>query len=189
MVPSVLESVLPQSVGWKETQHNRMPLIQHLRDGFHSEKGPAWHRSEERIARRISPVSPETDFEDWERELAWTEILMLSGSSSECFTHLARAWGKDDGFHHVLAQVLPVAPSEAAAAAAAAAPGQHHRVATGVAWGDQEDDQIAANVILSADFSFENLQDEHLTSGDEDNRQTIACQPCYGYNTNNFAGL
>jgi len=85
-----------------------MPLIEHLRQGFEdSTQPPAWHRNEERRARGLHPVhNPATQLESWEREIVWTEILLLSGSPEASFRHLARGWGRDKGFHTVLAQFI-----------------------------------------------------------------------------------
>ena len=84
-----------------------MPLIAHLKAGFDAGKPPAWHRNEERRARGQWPVtSPATQLEAWERELVWTEILILTGNSQTSFRHLARAWGRDKGFQTVLAQFI-----------------------------------------------------------------------------------
>ena len=94
-----------------------MRLIQHLKDGFTAGKPPAWHRNEERLARGLPPLllhhthtnhhqqpcTTTSDLEEWERELAWMEILVLGGScSDEAWGHWARAWGRDFGFHHQL---------------------------------------------------------------------------------------
>jgi hypothetical protein len=84
-----------------------MPLIQHLKDGFDASKPPAWHRNEERAARGLYPVhNPATQLECWERELVWMEILLLTGNTNSSFRHLARGWGRDKGFHMVLAQFI-----------------------------------------------------------------------------------
>lgn len=84
-----------------------MPLVEHLKAGFDEGKPPAWHRNEERRARGFWPVSsPSAQLEGWERELVWTEILILTGNSDTSFRHLARAWGRDKGFQTVLAQFI-----------------------------------------------------------------------------------
>jgi hypothetical protein len=84
-----------------------MPLIAHLEHGFHASKPAAWHRNEERQARGLWPVhNPATQLEGWERELAWMEILILTGNPEASFRHLARGWGRDNGFHMVLAQFI-----------------------------------------------------------------------------------
>ena len=77
-----------------------MPLIAHLKQGFEDpNQPPAWHRNEERRARGLFPVhNPATQLESWERELVWTEILLLTGNPDSSFRHLARAWGRDKGF-------------------------------------------------------------------------------------------
>ncbi len=84
-----------------------MPLIAHLKAGFDGLKPPAWHRNEERRARGMHPIdNPATQLEGWERELVWMEILVLTGAPGASFRHLARAWGRDKGFHMVLAQFI-----------------------------------------------------------------------------------
>lgn len=84
-----------------------MPLIRHLKDGFDKNKPSSWHRNEERCARGLLPVTnPATQLEGWERELVWMEILVLTGVPGGSFRHLARAWGRDKGFHMVLAQFI-----------------------------------------------------------------------------------
>jgi hypothetical protein len=68
---------------------------------------PAWHRNEERRARGLWPVhNPATQLEGWERELVWMEILLMTGIPEASFRHLARGWGRDKGFHMVLAQFI-----------------------------------------------------------------------------------
>jgi len=81
-------------------------LAQHLQDGNDEGRPPSWHRLQERRARSLPPVPPTVDLEDWERELAWMELLVLSGSSDEIFVHFARAWGQEDGFHLFLSQFV-----------------------------------------------------------------------------------
>jgi hypothetical protein len=82
-------------------------LIAHLEHGFHASKPPAWHRNEERQARGLWLVhNPATQLEGWERELVWMEILLLTGNPEASFRHLARGWGRDKGFHMVLAQFI-----------------------------------------------------------------------------------
>jgi len=104
---SVYDGILPASIAWQSSHGTVMPLIQHLKDGFDSNKPPAWHRNEERRARGLFPISnPATQLEGWERELVWMEILILSGVEGASFRHLARGWGRDKGFHMVLAQFI-----------------------------------------------------------------------------------
>jgi hypothetical protein len=50
--------------------------------------------------------NPATQLEGWERELVWMEILLLTGNPESSFRHLARGWGRDKGFHMVLAQYI-----------------------------------------------------------------------------------
>jgi hypothetical protein len=84
-----------------------MPLITHLKHGFDILKPPAWHRNEERRSRGLFPIdNAATQLEGWERELVWMEILVLTGAPNASFRHLARAWGRDKGFHMVLAQFI-----------------------------------------------------------------------------------
>jgi hypothetical protein len=81
-----------------------MPLVAHLRDG--AMKHPVgWHRNAERRARGMWPVtSLSTQLEPWERQLALVEILLLSGGTPNAnFKDLAHAWGREKGFHNVLA--------------------------------------------------------------------------------------
>ena len=69
-VESVYDRILPQSVAWHCGMNTLMPLIQHLREGFESNKPPAWHRNDERMARGLIPVhNAATQLETWEREL------------------------------------------------------------------------------------------------------------------------
>jgi hypothetical protein len=91
---------------WKPESGTPMPLVDHLACGFH-DKPPAWHRNEERASRGFAPVHHvATPLEPWERELVWTEILLLTGNPESSFRHLARGWGRDKGFHTVLAQSI-----------------------------------------------------------------------------------
>lgn len=81
-----------------------MPLISYLRHGALT--GPVgWHRNAERRARGMFPVtSLSTQLEPWERQLALVEILLLSGGTPNAnFKDLAHAWGREKGFHQVLA--------------------------------------------------------------------------------------
>ena len=105
---SVYDKVLPASINFiPENPNQLMPLIAHLKAGFDGLKPPAWHRNEERRARGMFPVdNPAMQLEGWERELVWMEILVLTGAPKASFRHLARAWGRDKGFHMVLAQFI-----------------------------------------------------------------------------------
>eukprot|EP00977_Amphora_coffeiformis_P006386 scaffold1361_cov165-Amphora_coffeaeformis.AAC.8 len=104
---SVYDRIIPHSIAWCPRVGTPMPLIAHLKAGFDAGKPLAWHRNEERRARGMWPVtSPATQLEGWERELVWTEILILTGNSQTSFRHLARAWGRDKGFQTVLAQFI-----------------------------------------------------------------------------------
>jgi hypothetical protein len=105
---SVYDGVLPASHAWNPvTSAGEMPLIEHFKQGFLLQKPPAWHRNEERRARGLWPVdNPAAQFEGWERELVWMEILLLTGTPGSSFCHLARGWGRDKGFHMVLSQFI-----------------------------------------------------------------------------------
>jgi hypothetical protein len=105
---SIYDRILPTSLSWNSrTSIEKTPLIAHLEHGFHASKPPAWHRNEERQARGLWPVhNPATQLEGWERELVWMEILILTGNPEASFRHLARGWGRDKGFHMVLAQFI-----------------------------------------------------------------------------------
>jgi hypothetical protein len=103
---SVYDSILPESIGWADDT-DAMPLVKHLKDGFERQKPRGWHRNEERRSRGLPPVpNPAVQLEGWERELVWMEICLLSGCPQSSFRHLARSWGRDKGFHMVLAQFI-----------------------------------------------------------------------------------
>lgn len=103
---TVYDRIIPSSIGWFGNSAD-MPLIAHLRRGFDDNLPSAWHRNDERRARGLWPVhNPATQLESWERELVWTEILLLTGNPEASFRHLARGWGRDKGFHMVLAQFI-----------------------------------------------------------------------------------
>jgi hypothetical protein len=84
-----------------------MPLIAHLRQGALNEQ-VGWHRNAERRARGMFPVaSLSTQLEPWERQLTLVEILLLSGGTPNAnFKDLAHAWGREKGFHQVLASSI-----------------------------------------------------------------------------------
>ena len=105
---SVYDSILPASLSWNPlTSIGTMPLIAHLKHGFYASKPISWHRNEERQARGLWPVhNPATQLEGWERELALKEILLLTGNPEASFHHLARGWGRGNGFHTALAQFI-----------------------------------------------------------------------------------
>lgn len=103
---SVYDKILPESIGWSNPDEP-MPLIRHLKEGFDNLKPRGWHRNEERRARGLMPVGKAAvQLEGWERELVWMEICLLSGNCDSSFRALARAWGRDKGFHMVLAQFI-----------------------------------------------------------------------------------
>ncbi|CAJ1927521.1 unnamed protein product [Cylindrotheca closterium] len=104
---SVYDSVLPFSISYIPSTETVNPLVAHLKAGFDGLKPPAWHRNEERRARGLLPIdNTAAQLEGWERELVWMEILVLTGAPRASFRHLARAWGRDKGFHMVLAQFI-----------------------------------------------------------------------------------
>ena len=81
-----------------------MPLVNFLRDGaLYKEIG--WHRQVERRARGIPQcASLSMQLEPWEKQLALVEILLLSGGTPHAnFFDLAHAWGREKGFHQVVA--------------------------------------------------------------------------------------
>lgn len=82
-----------------------MPLVGHLKEGTVAGKPAGWHRNAERRARGLFPVKGlSAQLEPWERQLALMEILLLSGGTPYAnFRELAHAWGREKGFHHVLA--------------------------------------------------------------------------------------
>jgi hypothetical protein len=95
---SVYESVLPASIGYHcSGPPEHMPLIKHFVEGSY-DNGPAWHRNEERRARNLGPATS-MDLEDWERELAQMEIMLLIGNPAADFELLERAWGQEPGFY------------------------------------------------------------------------------------------
>eukprot|EP00545_Synedropsis_sp_CCMP1620_P012028 CAMPEP_0119017766 /NCGR_PEP_ID=MMETSP1176-20130426/17606_1 /TAXON_ID=265551 /ORGANISM="Synedropsis recta cf, Strain CCMP1620" /LENGTH=344 /DNA_ID=CAMNT_0006971589 /DNA_START=20 /DNA_END=1051 /DNA_ORIENTATION=- len=123
---SVYDTVLPISISYRPTTNkvkavkdddkvdpldpppapegtSVMPLVSFLRDG--SAKEPGWHRNGERRARGMFPVSSlSSQLEPWERQLALVEILLLSGGTPYAnFKDLSHAWGREKGFHHLLA--------------------------------------------------------------------------------------
>jgi hypothetical protein len=129
--PAATETPAVAAVTNDLEESSEMPLIRHLRAGFEARKQPGWHRNEERAARGWPLVSNRaTQLEGWERELVWAEILLLTGTPGASFRHLARAWGRDKGFHTVLAQFIcqrrgnveRKRPRSRAATATAAAP-------------------------------------------------------------------
>ena len=97
---SVLDEIIPNSVTWTSRTGTPMPLLNHFKTGFESEKEAGWHRNEERQVRGLDPV-PELseDFEEWEEDLILQETLILSGTTQVAFKFLAFAWGRQEGFH------------------------------------------------------------------------------------------
>jgi len=105
---SVYDYIIPASLAFQPSPQNEiMPLVAHLKMGFDQNRPRGWHRNDERRARGLWPVSKAAmQLQGWERELVWMEICILSGNSHASFRHLARAWGRDKGFHMVLAQFI-----------------------------------------------------------------------------------
>lgn len=104
---TVFKTIIPSSISWRSSIGDTMPLVRHLREGFESDKPAGWHRNDERQARGFLPVKNlATQLEGWERELVWMEILLLTGNWETTFRHLAHGWGRDKGFHMVLAQFI-----------------------------------------------------------------------------------
>lgn len=104
---SVSKMILPSSITWRAATGGTMPLVQHLREGYQSSKPAGWHRNEERQSQGFPPVKNlATQLEGWERELVWMEILLLTGNCETTFRHLAHGWGRDKGFHMVLAHFI-----------------------------------------------------------------------------------
>ena len=112
-IVSVCESILPSSVGFvKTSESDVMPLAQHLKNGYLTGRPEAWHRSDERITRGLAPiVDPNVPLDDWERALAWMEILLVSGSTDECFAHWTRGWGHDNEVQRIMKQLLERNPA------------------------------------------------------------------------------
>jgi hypothetical protein len=124
-IPSVYDNVLPASLAWRMGGPKRrgadddcstsgvLPLFEYLtRNGANLSGG--WHRRLERQARGYPPLSAAGDgttgppapveWDDWERELIWTELLVLMGAAADdqpaaAMDLLAHAWGCRPGFH------------------------------------------------------------------------------------------
>jgi hypothetical protein len=104
---SVYDFVIPASLAFQPNGEELMPLVAHLKQGFDENRPRGWHRNDERRARGLWPVTKAAmQLQGWERELVWMEICILSGNNQASFRHLARAWGRDKGFHMVLAQFI-----------------------------------------------------------------------------------
>jgi len=175
---SVYDHVLRSSVGWiaSETSPD-MPLIKHLRQGFESNKPPAWHRNEERRARGLFPIhNPATQLEAFERELVWMEILLLSGVPGASFRHLARAWGRDKGFHMVLGQFICERRGNIERKKREKGLRDSHGSSDGIVGADAWDDTCytgnAYNEALAADLLNLNSPHHHIMSGDEEDNAT-----------------
>ena len=134
---SVYDDILPASMTWKpgsETMPSVMPLATFLEQG--QSKGGSWHRRLERQARGEPLVSSGTQFCPWEKQLIVTEVALLAGTpnSRGCFSNLATAWGRENGFHrqivcdnfarkgdHSRRERQPLTPAPAASATESAA--------------------------------------------------------------------
>jgi hypothetical protein len=79
-----------------------MPLVAFLQEG--TSKPFGWHRNEERKARGLKPLADlDTHLEEWERQLAVVETLLLGGGTPYAnFQNLAHGWGRTKGFHSAL---------------------------------------------------------------------------------------
>ena len=105
---SVYDTILPTSVGFFTSASapdatRTMPLAECIQQGYATGKTFSWHRSEERRARGLPTLlDPTTALDGWEQELAWMEVLLLSGSSAETLSQWAHSWGRDSGFHVTL---------------------------------------------------------------------------------------
>jgi hypothetical protein len=82
-----------------------MPLVAFLQQGS-THKPFGWHRNEERQARGWKPLVDlelSSQLEEWERQLAVVETLLLGGGTPYAnFQHLAHGWGRQKGFHSAL---------------------------------------------------------------------------------------
>lgn len=160
-IASIYDLILPTSVGFfKKANTDTMPLVQHLKNGYLAGKPEAWHRSEERIARNLFPIIyRDFPLEEWERKLAWMEVLLLSGTSPECFTYWAHAWGQDHDSRMILAQFVgesASAQSVRATMTTASADSQP----MGFSWA-QEKDLLDEDVLdFSGALKFENLEQD-----------------------------
>jgi hypothetical protein len=116
-IPSVYDSVLPASLAWRmngpkrrgaseDGNHSDMPFVEFLKtNGSHLPGG--WHRRQERHARGYPLTSASIpEWDDWERELIWTELLLVTGAAASSDDRpdattdlLAHAWGCRPGFH------------------------------------------------------------------------------------------
>jgi hypothetical protein len=105
-IESVYDTIVPASVAYSSIGPlTEMPLVRHLRSGWEMGKGPGWHRNQERLARHYPPVRRlDVQFEPWETELAWAEVLILTGVPAAAFQHLAFAWGREVGFQWNITQ-------------------------------------------------------------------------------------
>ena len=98
---SVLERILPTSVGWKGGE--TMPLAVFLEDGYNQQAPFGWHRQLEQICCNKPVTSVDSDFAPWEMDLLFSEILLLTGYHLDYSVFLAQAWGRANGFHTDLA--------------------------------------------------------------------------------------
>jgi hypothetical protein len=104
---SVYDRIIPESLAWSADKGTAMPLIEHLKEGFIQQRPRGWHRNDERHARGLAATNnPTEQLKDWERQLVWSEICLLSGSPQASFHHLARSWGRNKGFQGVVTQYV-----------------------------------------------------------------------------------
>lgn len=96
---SVYENIIPSSIGWQIISMKPMPLAIFLEYGFTSNMPFGWHRLCEQMAAKQPVTDPEIDLDAWETDLVWAEIMLLTGLPEQNFIHLARAWGRQPGFH------------------------------------------------------------------------------------------
>jgi hypothetical protein len=159
---SVYETVLPETLGWKPDKvFSKMPLLRHLEMGMTKPSG--WHRNEERLARGMPPVhNTNQTLDAWERELIWTEILLLSGVA-ESYESFAKAWGQEDNFHELLTQFICDQQSPSSAL-------RREHNCSEAAEGTEDENLAPGMLELNPDFDFEGLAEELeiLSSSDDE---------------------
>lgn len=108
IVPSILDWCRPRNNHHDSPSrlHEKIKFVDFLEQGQYQYQGIGWHRREERLARNLDPVADvTTPLEPWERELVWTELLLLTGLEESCDALLAHAWGQGkDRFRSLLIQ-------------------------------------------------------------------------------------
>lgn len=158
---SVYDTVLPETLGWKPTKMcSQMPLLQYLEMGMNKSSG--WHRNEERLARGLPPIyDTNQPLDAWERELIWTEILLLSGVA-ESYESFAKAWGQEDNFHVLLTQFICDQQSPSCAL-------RREQTGSEAAEGTEDENLATGMLELNPDFDFEGLEEElDILSSSED---------------------